>query len=207
MAEREKPLSTGKGFASFPYLAAPDTGRPQSCNKYSLDIFVAKPDFKISGPALLEAVLRIGRAGKGDPKAILKDFKLPFTDVDKLSDEKKAKLPEQVRSGFMLIKARSKNQPLITGPKKIDGRWAALNPDEVKTITGGDICNMVVGPFWYSQQGGGVAFGLNIVQFIQKGKPFGGQGVAQSLEQLHEMEVTAEDAAVDAGSDDMMASY
>lgn len=182
----ENVVLTPLGFISYPYLARPDTGRPNSSGKYTAQLFIAKEDMKSQGMSLLAAVLAKGKELKG-PNATLKDFKHTIYDVDQLSPEKKAKLPEAVRTGFIQINCASTKAPIVK-----DAKQNILSSDDIARIGGGDVCRFVVAAYTYKQQGGGVALGLNIVQFKEKG-PVSFGGGASGVELLGDLEVKMED--------------
>lgn len=182
----ENVVLTPLGFISYPYLARPDTGRPNSSGKYTAQLFIAKEDMKSQGMSLLAAVLAKGKELKG-PNATLKDFKHTIYDVDQLSPEKKAKLPEAVRTGFIQINCASIKAPIVK-----DAKQNILSSDDIARIGGGDVCRFVVAAYTYKQQGGGVALGLNIVQFKEKG-PVSFGGGASGVELLGDLEVKMED--------------
>lgn len=187
----EKPsnvILTPLGFISYPYLSKPDVGRENSSGKYTAQLFIEKSQFK-TGPGLelLKKIVEVGRTLKNNPNATLKDFKNTVYDVDTLPPEKKAKLHESVRTGYIQINAASKRAPIVKGPKQ-----EILDVTSIERITGGDVCRFVVAVYPYKQNGGGVALGLNVVQYKEKGpNQFGGGG--SGVELLNDLEVTMED--------------
>ena len=185
-ATPENVVITPLGFISYPYLARPDVGRPNSSGKYTAQLFISKEDMKASGMKLLAAVLAKGRELKG-PNATLKDFKHTIYDVDNLPADKKAKLPESVRTGFIQINCASARAPVVK-----DAKQNILSAADIERIGGGDVCRFVVAAYTYKQQGGGVALGLNIVQFKEKG-PVSFGGGASGVELLSDLEVKMED--------------
>jgi hypothetical protein len=185
------------GRLSFPYLDKPDVGRTYSNGKYKSDLFISKQDMNSpEGKQMVEAVLKVAREYFQNPSITLQQFKHPFKDVDAMAEESRLKLPEAVRTGHILIRCNSKNQPPVLGPDKKE-----LTAEEVSKVKGGDWARFVVGAFPYHQQGGGVTFGLNVVQFKQKGEAFG-QGVATSINMLDEIEVTPDDLDVSSDTPD-----
>ncbi len=174
------------GFISFPYLAKPDVGRTNSSGKYTAQLFIPKDVFKVEGQKLLQVVLELGRTLKG-PNATLRDFKHTIYDVDALTPEKKAKLHEAVRSGYIQINCASTRAPIVK-----DAKQNIMALQDIERISGGDVCRFVVGAYTYKQQGGGVALGLNVVQYKEKGPvAFGGGGAGVEL--LTDLEVKMED--------------
>lgn len=189
MSETEKASNlvvTPIGFISYPYLVRPDVGRTNSSGKHTAQLFIDKETFKRDGKSLLEQVLIAGRTIKGD-NATMRDFKHTIYDVDQLSPEKKAKLPEAVRTGFIQINAASQRAPVIK-----DAKQQIMAVGDAERIAGGDVCRFVVAVYTYKQQGGGVALGLNVVQYKEKGPiAFGGGG--SGVELLSDLEVKVED--------------
>lgn len=177
---------TPAGRLSFPYLTKPDTGRTYSDNKYKTDLLIPKAVWEKEGQKLIDAVLTVGRDFFGNPKLGLKDFKHPFKDTDKLE-----KIDEK-QKGYVLIRAKTDNPPSIIGPNKnSSGAFADLSPEEVQKIKGGDWGRLQVTVYPYSQQGGGVTFALNVVQFWKPDEAFGG-GKAANIAMMDEMEVPLE---------------
>ena len=177
-------VRTPVGRFSFPYLSKPDTGRTYSDNKFKVDLLIPKAVFAgEEGKALRAAVLKVGREYFGKPAFKLTDFKNPFKDMDEAED-----VPDQLR-GHIMIKAKSSFKPTV-----VSADTTEMGEEEIASIKGGDYGRLVVTVYPYSQQGGGVTMGLNLVQFKQAGEAFG-QGKKQILDMIDEMEVTLEDPA------------
>lgn len=172
-----QPVLTPSGYISFPYLDAPDTGRPNSSGKYTAQLFISKEEWKAGAADLVASIKAAGSQLLGR-EAGLGDFKNTIYDVDAMPEHQKAKLPAVVRTGFIQIRTATTRAPIV---KDAD---AALMPmPEIKNIGGGDLCRFVVAPYPYSNNGGGVALGLNCVQFIKKtdAKFGGGTGAGADL--------------------------
>lgn len=169
------------GMFSFPYLAAPDSGRPESDNKHKVDLLIKKEVFKTEGKAMTEAVLQVAREYFGKPKIQLKDFKNPFMDMDTVDGA------DDRTKGHIRVRAKSEYQPLIVGADKEE-----LSADDIKKIKGGDFGRIVCVAYPYSQQGGGVTLGLNLVQYARPGEALG-QGRKAYLDMIDEIEVTLDD--------------
>lgn len=186
--KKDTAVLTPLGFISFPYLAKPDTGRPNSSGKYTAQLFIKKDEFRIAGglgQLLVQKIIEVGRTKFG-PDANLNSFKHTLYDVDALPPEKRAKLPESVRTGFIQINCASGRAPIVK-----DAAQRIMTMDEVLRISGGDICRFVVAPYTYNQKSGGVALGLNVVQFKEKGPvAFGGGGAGVEL--LTDLEQTVQ---------------
>lgn len=190
MAEEKKAdnvVVTPIGFISYPYLAKSDTGRPNSSNKYGAQLFISVDEFKRTGKALAEAILAQGAILKGRPVGF-GEFKHTLKMVDQMTPEEKAKLPESVRSGYIRIGTASTRMPIVKGPVAN----TVLSIEEIARISGGDECRFVVAAYTYKQQGGGVALGLNCVQFKGKGPVAFGSGQT-GVDLLGDLEVTLED--------------
>lgn len=174
------------GTLSFPYLVKPDTGRAESSNKYSAEIYVPKAVWAKEGKPVVEAILKVGREYFKNPKLKLTEFKNPITDMDSLG-----KPLEDYQKGCIRIRAKAAQEykPTVIGPQKSsEGKFPVWSEDQVKEIKGGDQVRLICSPYAYSQQGGGVAFGLNFVQFAKEGKALG-QGRMKAIEALGEIEV------------------
>ena len=117
-------------------------------------------------------------------KLKFKDIKkLPIKDLDLIATT------DPKMKGYMMMRCKNKNfRPFICDVNKKD----LTKDEEIATIKGGDWCDLVVTCFSYSQSGGGVTFGLDMVRFVKKGEPFG-SGAAKHLNLLDDIEVAAED--------------
>ncbi len=197
MAKKEKEytnITTPIGLCSFPYLAKPDTGRKESSNKYSCEIYVPKTVWAKEGKPVVDAILKVAREFFDDPKIkSLAKFKNPITDMDTQKDVK------DYQKGTIRIRAKASSsfspggkdqKPVVVGPRKDPetGKFPKLSDEEVAAIKGGDFVRLIGGVYGYSQQGGGIAIGLNFVQFAREGKAIG-QGKMKQVEELEEIEV------------------
>lgn len=186
-------VATPIGILSYPYLAAPDEGRAESSGKYSVNLYIPKTTFKKEGKQLVEAILKVGREFFEDDNLELEDFKNPIQDMDELDDL------DQHEVGTIRIRAKSEYAPTVVGPQTSD----VFNEKRVKEIKGGDYARLVVYVYPYTQKGGGVTLGLNLVQFVKPGKALG-QGITASLKVIDDVEVEADDPEdmVDTEDDD-----
>lgn len=192
-----KVLVLPPGRASYPFLAKPDEGREYSDGAWKFDHLVLKETWKKPHPnpkdvealrgktweqVIQEAILDVYRDLKGDAKLTWADVKKhPLKDL--ASDPK----TEEKMKPYMMMRVKNKNnQPLI-----VDINKKEMSQEEIAKIKGGDWVEPVVSVYSYSQSGGGVTFGLDIVRFIQKGEPFG-LGASKHLGLLDDIEVTAE---------------
>lgn len=198
-------LWTPAGRFSYPYLFSVDSGRQYSDDAYKTDLLIPKSVFKEKGRAIQDAVLKVGREYFGSAFDLKSGkYKIPFKDMDK-DDSVENELMKnciliRAKSGPRKLKdgkVRPAVQPLIIGPRKgADGKFAQLSEAEIADIKGGDwgVLNITVYP--YDQQGGGVTFGLNAVQFWKADEGFG-QGRSKLVETAEELE-----AEIDAASND-----
>lgn len=191
---------TDIGFVSYPYFVEPDEGRENSDNKYKCDLFVLKSKMKEeTGKLLVRKTIEVAEKFFKETGLRLSDFKSPLLDIDKLSPEKRKELPEPVREGYIRIRAKrlgKMGQPILIDSQKED-----LSEKEILAIKGGDLGRMQVGIFGYNQQGGGIAYGLNLFQFVKHGKAFG-QGKTAALAMLDDIEVDVEDLDDEEETDD-----
>lgn len=179
--KNDGPVVTPVGIIAYPFLSKPDVGRANSSGKYTVRLYITKDEWKKSAKPLVEAVRAKGRDLKGKD-VTLKEFKHPIYDVEKLEEEKRNKLPEQLRTGYMFLNCAGKRQPIVK-----DASLNTLSNEDIDKIRGGDHCRLVLQPYTYPQQGGGVALGLNIVQYKCKGE-FAIGGGSSGAELLTEME-------------------
>ena len=185
------------GILSYPYLVKPDTGRAESSNKYGGEIYVPKAVWLKEGKESLAAVLAVAQEGTGDKKTKLKDIKTPFFDMDTKPD-----CPDFAK-GCIRIRGRSQYKPKIIGPKKgDDDKFPVWDDEQISTIKAGDHVRFIGAIYWYPQQGGGVALGLNFVQFGYAGKPIGQGSSMAAIESLGEIEVEMDDASSMVDTDD-----
>lgn len=186
-----KTIALPVGRISYPFLAAPDTGREYSDGAYKVDFLIPLESFKKAQEQIEGVLLEVWRDFIGDPKVKFKDIKKqPLKDLS--NDPKVA--PNM--KDYMLIRAKNKNgQPLI-----VDINKKEMSEDAIKKLKGGDWCEIIVSFYPYSQSGSGVAAGQDIVRFVKPGEPFG-SGAAKHLGLLDDIEITAESF-----TDDEMAS-
>jgi hypothetical protein len=178
------------GRLSYPYLAAPDTGRKESSNKYGAEIYIPKAVWATAGKEIMAAALKVIVDATGDKKAKLKDFKLPFFDMDTKADA------ADWQKGTIRFRGRSQFKPKVIGPKKgSDGTFPVYSDDQIKDIKAGDYVVFIGNLYWYSQQGGGVALGLNFVQFAYPGEALGQGSSMAAISNLGEIEVEVDDAS------------
>jgi hypothetical protein len=181
------------GILSYPYLTKPDTGRKESSNKYSAEIYVAKSTWVKEGKQMVDDVLKVARKFFNNPKLKLSEFKGPFTDMDNATDSKGKKIePEEWQKGTIRIRAKAgaEYKPTVIGPRKDPetDKFPVLTDEQVSNIKGGDYVRLIGTVYGYSQQGGGIAIGLNFVQFGKEGKALG-QGKMAQIKDLGEIEV------------------
>ena len=176
-------IYTPVGVLAWPYLHAPDTGREYSDSKYKGDLFIPKDVWVKEGKPIVDAVLKVAAKAYENPKIKLTDFKHPITDMDKEKEQK------PYEKGCIRIRAKSQFQPVIIGPKKdASGAFPKLTSEQIEKIKAGDNVRFICAVYYYPQQGGGVAFGLNFVQFGFEGAAIG-QGNLKAIESLNEIEV------------------
>lgn len=189
-------LWTPPGRVSYPFFTGPDVGRQYSDNKYKGDLLIPKAIFKEKGKELQDAVLQVGRDKFGTKfKLVGSPYKTPFKDTDKDDN-----LAEPALRNAIMIRAKATRQPMFIGPRKDgNGVFPTLSSEKVAAIKGGDWVLFNVGVFAYEQQGGGVTFGLNGVQFWKEGEGFG-QGRSQLMKTAEELE---EEELEDASNDDV----
>lgn len=204
------------GILSFPFLVKPDIGRQNSSLKFSGELFVPKSVFTTEGKDMIAAVTNVAREFHGDKKLQLKDIQSPFKDMDTEKDA------EEWQKGTIRIRAKAgkkdmteadwnRYRPTVIAPRKNEkGEFPRLSPEEVAAIKGGDECRFICSVYGYSQQGGGVALGLNFVQFAKAGKALG-QGKMKQVEALGEIEVGIDlpevESATEADDADPMMSF
>lgn len=181
-------LVTPLGRFSWPSIAKPNDTGEYANNKYQVELLIPKTTWKELGAGLRTATLTVAQDywGKDKIKSLADIPARPFRDGDELaaSNEKKA-----YYAGNIVIKPKSTNKPRVVGPRKQD-----LTPEEVAAIKGGDFGRLVVSVYPYAQKGGGIALGLECVQFSHAGEPFGNAGgSAASLGLLDELEVELAD--------------
>ena len=181
--DRAPMMKTPIGRLSFPSIIEANTKGQYPTNKWQTDFFISFEDAAKNDDwqKLVDAVKKVASANSDD------EIKLPLIDVNTLSDERKIKLPEEVRKNHFMLRARSIFCPLILG---VDAKQ--LPVEEGKKIKGGDYAMLGVQPFYYKQQGGGVSLGLQVVQFVKSGKAFS-QAKEKMIQLFDEVEITPED--------------
>lgn len=223
MADKKKKdfnpiLATPVGRCNYINLKEPDTGRQYSDNKFKLDLLFDMETWKndAAAKALRAEVLKVAKKAikKGvitklcgefegkDPKSVdLKTLKLThFANPFKKGDDKdmsnenyhcyKNTIFITPKKKAELVEKFGREYPIVVGPDKKD--WSL---DEVAKIKSGDHvrCSVSVYPYPH-KDGGGVTFGLELVQFVKAGEPFFTGGVkAASMSVIGELEVELED--------------
>ena len=198
MAKKKKNLiATPVGRLNFVYLTDPDVGREYSDDKFKVDLLFPKETWKEEGKELKKAVIKTAQAHFGDT-GITKLSHLshhPFKDGDDKNPDSPSSKPYV---GHMYITAKSDFKPMVVKP---DGK-TVMSDEEVAKVKSGDYARLVVAPYGYNQQGGGITLGLNVVQFYKEGEALGGAGNAAAMELLSELEVDLGDVDLDDDEDD-----
>lgn len=162
-------VTTGIGVISFPRLSKETANKKDDGTlSYDIQILLPKSD-RVNIRKVLKAIQQVGEHEWGDK---WKQVRSPLRDGDAEKDEltedgstKGEKYPE--RLGCYFINARS-SRPVTV----VDRHLAALDPDEVY---GGCKGKISVTFYPYSVSGNhGIGAGLNGVQKIAEGEPFGG---------------------------------
>lgn len=179
-------IITPVGLLSFPYLHKIDSGRAESSDKFSAEIYIPKAVWQKEGKDVYEKILKVGREYFKNPKLKLTEFKNPILDMDTVTG--KEVLDYQKGCIRIRAKAGADQKPTIIGPQKIDAKFPVWTDEQVAAIKGGDFGRILGSVYAYPQQGGGVAIGLNFFQFAKVGKAIG-QGRSKQLEALDEIEV------------------
>lgn len=190
-------IYTPIGIGSWLYLVKPDIGRKESSLKFSAELYVPKADFLKDGKQMIADVTKVAREYHDNKKLNLNDITNPFKDMDTVKD-----CPEWAKGTYRIrAKAGKKDmteaewnqyRPTVIAPRKDEnGKFPQYTLDEIKEIKAGDYMRFICGVYGYSQQGGGVALGLNFVQFVKEGKALG-QGKMKAIENLDEVEVTVD---------------
>lgn len=191
-------IVTPIGMVSFPYLAKPDTGRKESSNKYSVEIFIPKAAWQKQGKELVEKLLGFARVYFDDPKLKkLSQFKNFITDMDTQKDIK------DYQVGTIRIRAKAGSLHSGETDQKPTVIGAIRNPDtekfdvwtdeQIAKIKGGDFGRIIGNLYGYTQQGGGISLALDFFQFQKEGKAIG-QGKMKAIEDLDELEVEVDSA-------------
>jgi hypothetical protein len=191
MTDLKKGLLTSVGRFSFPSLSEPNSHPEYGDNKYQTEILIPKEVFKKEGKALLKAVLECAQEhmkvtvkGKKVKPTKLNQFKNPFRDGDAIYEEK----GYDSYADCMAIRAKSQYQPIIIDAEKND-----MTAEQIEAIKGGDYGRLLLNPYFYPQQGGGITFGLQLVQFWKAGEAFGGVAKDELISEVSELEVPLEE--------------
>lgn len=165
-------LTTGIGILSFPHLYKSTATKDKKTDalSYDVQILIPKSD-KASARAILAAIKEVGESKWGER---WKQVRNPLRDGDKEQDEltedgktKGEKYPE--RLGHYFLNARS-SKPVTV----VDRQRDPIPESDADSIYGGCKGRISVTFFTYSKEGNhGVGAGLNGVQKINDGEPFG----------------------------------
>lgn len=159
--------------------------------KFRVDIAWKKDKFKADplGIQLLKATLAVGKAFFKDQSLTLQDFKHPFLDGDE-SDWKPVE-------GCFFCRPSSQFQIAVCGPGGFEDKWSE---SQIRSIKAGDFARLVVNPFPYPTNGGGISFGVNALQFVQVGKALEG-GNLKALKVFEEVEVDIDSLGFETAAD------
>ena len=190
MTEKNR-YTTPIGRFSYPSLSEPNDHPEYGDGKYQVELLIAKDVFKKECRDLAKAViqcaqdnLEVKEKGKKIKPTKLSQFTNPFKDGDVIADEK----GWESYAGHMVIKAKTQSQPPIVNGEKKD-----LNDKQIAAIKGGDYGRLIVNPYSYPQQGGGITLGLQLVQFWKEGDAFGGASKEDLLADIDELETPLDD--------------
>lgn len=178
----KKTIALPLGRISYPFLAKADEGREYSDGAWKFDYLVPSETWKKEGKRVTEAILEVARDLTGNPKLKYEEIKKhPIKDLS-LDPKVDPKMKD-----YVMMRCKNKNnQPLI-----VDINKKEMSQEAITKIKGGDWCEAIVTVYSYSQSGGGVTFGLDVVRFVKEGESFG-SGAAKHLGLLDDIEVTAE---------------
>lgn len=174
-------LTTGIGILSFPHLYKSTASKDKKTGElgYDVQILIPKTD-KDSARAILAAIKEVGESKWGDR---WKQVKSPLRDGDKEKNEltedgstKGEKYPE--RLGHYFLNARSSKPPTVVARDR-----SPIEESDADAVYGGVVGRISVTFYAYSKEGNhGVGAGLNGVQKIRDGEPFGqGRPSAESM--------------------------
>jgi len=193
------------GRVSYPFFAAADSGRDLSDDAFKGDLLIPKAIFKEQGKAIQEAILKVGRAEFGPNfKLVGSKYRIPLKDMD--TDDRVAN--EAMRNSIMIRAKSGKRksgpavQPVFIGPRKgPDGRFVPLTQEQIADIRPGDWCKFQISVYAYTQQTGGVSFGLQAVQFWKSDRTGFESGRSESIQTAEELEVELDDADTNASAE------
>lgn len=180
-------IYTCRGTLSFPYLVKADEGRQYSDGKFKGDLIIPGDVWKAEGKKIVDAILAVAEAHFGK-KLKISEFKNPLKLLG--ADET---VPERFKN-CVLLKAKSKFKPTVYGANKVNDKFPELNEADVAKIKGGDIVRFIVNFYPYEQSGGGVAAGLQGIQFIKVGDAIG-QGKTKEISLLEDQGETEDTVA------------
>lgn len=164
---------TGECRASYVHLLEPWAADPEDDKKFSVQLLIPKSDTKTLKAirAAQEAALENGltKAFKGTKVKTLKDVDLTLRDGDEEDTEER---PELEGHYFMNVSAK-------TQPGVIDR--AKNRVDDPEKVYSGVFLRASINAFPYVSRGKkGISFGLNNVQILRDGEPFGGRSNPES---------------------------
>ena len=183
-------VSTPEARAMWCSIVEPDNKGQYPTGKYKVDLYMKIGDFEEGKPGyrILEAVTEVASKHYGK-QVKFGECAASIVRVESLPADQIAKLPEILREGYIRIKAKSGYKPGV-----VDAKRNEMTDTEIGNIGNGDKVVAVLDVYPYSQQGGGVAFGLSLIQFIEhksKSEDFGGARTS-GIEMLSDVEVKAE---------------
>lgn len=163
------------GYSS---LLAPKAfrGDPKQTPKFHLDIMIPKEIWKTEDfcKEFRQEVLRVYEAGSGKKGVKLNQIKHPAQDGDTKNVD--------AYQNHILIRPKATSKPSV-----VDNFRNPMKDEQIALIKPGDYGVVVLSVYYYDNMGGGVAAGLEVVQFARPGEPIGGAnrtGLISSLEDL-----------------------
>lgn len=178
-SERVK-TATPIGRLSYPYLLETKSSGQYPSDQFECELLCTLEEF--NGPvgrALQDKVVDLYNTNAYAECESWDELESPF----KIIPAADSPTGEEV----VRIRARTDYKPDV-----VDAQKQLMTEEQVGEIKGGDYGRLVVVPYYWEKKEGGVSLSLEMVQFWKAGEAFG-QGNAEALETLDELEVELED--------------
>lgn len=154
-------IVTGKVRASYVNVFKPRLNQLSNSEDYSMAILIPKEDKKtIDGIVKIIQTHMDEKHGKNYPK----EWRNPLRDGDEHES------PDY--KGHYYMNVKSNRKPAIVGAEKDEfGQFKRIE-DELGFVSG-DYCRVSLNSYYFGKVAKGVAFGLQAIQFLERGEPLG----------------------------------
>ena len=199
LEQKEKSSTLKFPILRFGYnsLLAPKSfrGDPKQTPKFHLDIMIPKEIWAAEDfcKEFRQEVLRVYKAGSGKKEVKLNQIKHPALDGDTKNVE--------AYQNHILIRPKATTKPSV-----VDNFRNPMKDEQIALIKPGDYGVCILSVYYFDNMGGGVAAGLEVVQFARPGEPIGGANRTGLISSLEELDDESVGSSLGAEEDDVVTS-